>query len=248
LSFSNFTFFDEKYADSLPRCLFFQACVFNFGTEFCKNDPWPGARKNLLVNVTCVRDDVISQDGKAVTSVDDDVIIDRRNKDVMEHPNADVAEQPNADVTEQPNADVAEQPNDDVEKQLNGDITEQPNGYVISSAVDDVKILSEIEVTKTKIMERRDIVLNIVFDSKLDEGIEDFTRTILTDRWVHESVVFSAGCPPEPYAAGYRKISLVISEYYHYFQVILEFFFYLSLPFYTELLKPEDVWHNIISE
>ncbi len=188
----------KKYADSLLRCLFFQACVFNFGTEFCKNDPWPGARKNLLVNVTCVRDDVISQDGKAVTSVDDDVN-DRRNKDVMEQPNSDVKEQPNADVTEQPN--------DDVTKQPNGDIIELPNGDVTSSAVDDVKTLSDSEVTMTKIMERRDIVLNIVFDSKLDEGIEDFTKTILTDRWVHESVVFSAGCPPEPYAAGYRKIT-----------------------------------------
>jgi hypothetical protein len=184
----------KKNADSLPRCLFFQACVFNFGTEFCKNDPWPGARKNLLVNVICVSDDVISQDGKAGTSVDDDVIYDRRNKDVMEQPNADVADQLNGDVTEQSKSDV----------------TEQPNGDVIRSSVDDVKILSDSEVTMAKIMERRDIVLNIVFDSKLDEGIEDFTRTILTDRWVHESVVFSAGCPPEPYAAGYRKISPVL--------------------------------------
>jgi hypothetical protein len=144
----------------------------------------------------------------------DDYVNDRRNKDVME--------QPNSDVKEQPKADVAEQPNDDVTKQPYGDITEQPNGDVTSSAVDDVKTLSDSEVTMTKIIERRDFVLNIVFDSKLDEGIEDFTRTILTDRWVGESVVFSAGCPPEPYAAGYRKISLVISEYYHYLQVILK--------------------------
>jgi hypothetical protein len=192
--------------------LFFQACVFNFGTEFCKNDPWPGARKNLLVNVTCVSDDVISQFGNAVTSVNEDVN-DRRNKDVMEQPNGDVKEQPNAHDAEQPTGDVTEQPN--------ADVPEQPNADVISSAVDDVRTLSDSEVTMTKIMERRDIVLNIVFDSKLDEGIEDFTRTILTDRWVHESVVFSAGCPTEPYAAGYRKISLVISEYYHYLQVIL---------------------------
>jgi hypothetical protein len=136
--------------------------------------------------------------------VDDDVDDDRRNKDVME--------QPNGDVNEQPNTHVAEQPNDDVTKQPNFDVAEQPNGDVINSAVGDVKILSESEVTMTnKIMERRDIVLNIVFDSKLDEGIEDFTRTILTDRRVHESVVFSAGCPPEPYAAGYRKMPLVIS-------------------------------------
>ena len=35
-----------------------QACVFNFGNEFCLEDLLPGARKTLLTNVTCVKDEI----------------------------------------------------------------------------------------------------------------------------------------------------------------------------------------------
>ncbi|XP_042867069.1 uncharacterized protein LOC122249936 [Penaeus japonicus] len=42
---------------TLQRCLGYQACLFNFGIEFCHMDPVPGQRKNLGVNLTCVRDE-----------------------------------------------------------------------------------------------------------------------------------------------------------------------------------------------
>jgi hypothetical protein len=38
---------------SLKECLLYQACVFNFGNEFCMRDPLPGQRKLLVANVTC---------------------------------------------------------------------------------------------------------------------------------------------------------------------------------------------------
>ena len=31
--------------------------MFDFGNEFCKQDPFPGQRKILMVNVTCLIDD-----------------------------------------------------------------------------------------------------------------------------------------------------------------------------------------------
>ena len=34
--------------ESLVECLQFQACVFDFGNEFCKTDPFPGQRKILM--------------------------------------------------------------------------------------------------------------------------------------------------------------------------------------------------------
>ncbi len=40
---------------TLRQCLMYQACVFNFGNEFCSKDPWPGRRKNVDVNITCVK-------------------------------------------------------------------------------------------------------------------------------------------------------------------------------------------------
>ncbi|CAL4101596.1 unnamed protein product, partial [Meganyctiphanes norvegica] len=42
---------------SLRNCLGYQACLFNFGNEFCHMDPIPGQRKNLNLNVTCLRED-----------------------------------------------------------------------------------------------------------------------------------------------------------------------------------------------
>ena len=44
----------------LSACLHYQACVFIFSTEFCRNDPNPGFRTNLQVNVTCSLDEVVS--------------------------------------------------------------------------------------------------------------------------------------------------------------------------------------------
>ncbi len=43
------------------RCLGYQACVFNFGNEFCQKDPFPGARKILNANITCVKDHLDTQ-------------------------------------------------------------------------------------------------------------------------------------------------------------------------------------------
>jgi hypothetical protein len=121
------------------RCLFFQACVFNFGNEFCRKDPFPGARKNLNINVTCIRDDLMPQ-----------------------------------------------------------------------SHADHVP--------------KRDVVLNILYDSKLDEGIEDFEAINLTDRWVEETVVFNAGCTLDPYTAGYRNECPIDRPYYKYRHLIVLFF------------------------
>ncbi len=47
--------------DSLDKCLLYQACVFNFGNEFCLRDPIPGERKNLLTNITCTKEDVLEE-------------------------------------------------------------------------------------------------------------------------------------------------------------------------------------------
>ena len=45
---------EKSICESLVNCLLFQACVFDFGNEFCKQDPFPGQRKILMVNVTCL--------------------------------------------------------------------------------------------------------------------------------------------------------------------------------------------------
>ena len=43
---------DEKRGTSkcptLQKCLGYQACLFNFGNEFCHMDPFPGQRKVRL--------------------------------------------------------------------------------------------------------------------------------------------------------------------------------------------------------
>ena len=41
---------------TLRRCLLYQACLFNFGNEFCTVDPLPGTRKYLDTNITCVKE------------------------------------------------------------------------------------------------------------------------------------------------------------------------------------------------
>ncbi|XP_068202337.1 uncharacterized protein [Palaemon carinicauda] len=51
---------------TLQMCLGYQACLFNFGIEFCHMDPIPGQRKNLLVTLTCARDETLLADMKAV--------------------------------------------------------------------------------------------------------------------------------------------------------------------------------------
>ncbi len=45
----------EELCPTLTECLMYQACAFNYGNEFCRRDPFPGARKNLNINVTCVK-------------------------------------------------------------------------------------------------------------------------------------------------------------------------------------------------
>ena len=46
--------------------------------------------------------------------------------------------------------------------------------------------------------------MNIMYDSKLDFGIEDFENTELKLRQSAEELVFVSGCPEEPERAGYR--------------------------------------------
>ena len=104
------------------RCLLYQACVFNFGNEFCQRDPYPGNRKNINLNITCVADSL----------------------------KVNVVDLPAAEVTS-----------------------------------------------------RTESVLNIVFESKLDFGIEDFENTELTDRVVPEKFVFDGSCAPDPVGAGF---------------------------------------------
>ena len=50
---------------------------------------------------------------------------------------------------------------------------------------------------------KRERVLNIMYDSKLDFGIEDFENTELKLRESEEEFVFVSGCPEEPSLAGY---------------------------------------------
>lgn len=54
--------FNEGHCVSLVKCLHFQACVFDFGNEFCGHDPEPGHRKSIMVNVTCAPDGHWKQD------------------------------------------------------------------------------------------------------------------------------------------------------------------------------------------
>ena len=50
----------EDLCPSLKECLLYQACVFNFGNEFCLQDPLPGKRKNMDLNITCIKVETIS--------------------------------------------------------------------------------------------------------------------------------------------------------------------------------------------
>ena len=113
---------------TLTACLMHQACVFNFGNELCLRDPNPGTRKNLDVNVTCVRDSAFEELLKQAET----------SKEVME-----------------------------------------------------------------QAREKKDQVLNIMYDSKLDYGIEDFPNTVLNPRTATEDFVFRSSCPSAPATAGY---------------------------------------------
>ena len=46
-------------------------------------------------------------------------------------------------------------------------------------------------------------MLNIMYDSKLDYGIEDFPNTVLNPRTATEDFVFRSSCPSAPATAGY---------------------------------------------
>lgn len=56
---------NEGHCNSLSKCLHFQACVFDFGNEFCGRDPEPGHRKSIMVNVTCAPNGHWKQDSVA---------------------------------------------------------------------------------------------------------------------------------------------------------------------------------------
>ena len=131
---------EEKAEDLCPtlgHCLMYQACVFNFGNELCLKDPNPGTRKNLDVNVTCVRDAAFEQMLMEIKTAEGEI--------------------------------------------ENEDKVKQEQDY----------------------QERRDQVLNIMYDSKLDFGIEDFPNTVLTNRPASEDFVFHSSCPKSPRESGF---------------------------------------------
>ena len=107
---------------------------------------------------------------------------------------------------------------DDVIASLRDDVTASLSEDLIASLSDDVMELSDDviaslsdDVIVRHVQERRNVVLNILYDSQLDQLGEDLAVTHLTDRWVDESIVFDAGCPLDPYAAGYRETVLKCS-------------------------------------
>ena len=67
-----------------------------------------------------------------------------------------------------------------------------------------LRISSFDDNLQKKFNENKDRVLNIMYDSKLDYGIEDFENTKLTFRVIDEDFVFNTGCSPDPYEAGFR--------------------------------------------
>ncbi|CAH1785101.1 unnamed protein product, partial [Owenia fusiformis] len=46
----------EGRCDTLEQCIGYQACLFRFSNEFCKNDPVPNYRKTLQLSITCEQD------------------------------------------------------------------------------------------------------------------------------------------------------------------------------------------------
>ena len=52
------------FCASLPECFSYQACVFDFGNEFCRRDPQPGQRKIMMVNITCSQQNLIKDQKK----------------------------------------------------------------------------------------------------------------------------------------------------------------------------------------
>ena len=51
----------KKNNNLAPLC---QACVFDFGNEFCRRDPEPGQRKIMMVNITCVQENIVKDQEK----------------------------------------------------------------------------------------------------------------------------------------------------------------------------------------
>ena len=51
----------NKNKNLAPLC---QACVFDFGNEFCRRDPEPGQRKIMMVNITCVQENIVKDQEK----------------------------------------------------------------------------------------------------------------------------------------------------------------------------------------
>ena len=56
--------FKTKLNKNKPLAPLCQACVFDFGNEFCRRDPEPGQRKIMMVNVTCVQENIIKDQEK----------------------------------------------------------------------------------------------------------------------------------------------------------------------------------------
>lgn len=66
-----------------------------------------------------------------------------------------------------------------------------------------LKVAAVEEEVVAQFHERKEQVMNIMYDSKLDYGIEDFANTVLTFRAVEEQFVFGSSCPAAPRSAGY---------------------------------------------
>ncbi len=60
------------------------------------------------------------------------------------------------------------------------------------------------EASMDEYLTRRDLVLHIQYESRLEDGVVDIAGTELTFAKRSESAVFGTSCPANPYDAGYR--------------------------------------------
>ena len=94
-------------------------------------------------------------------------------------------------------------PNPGTRKNIDTNITcikdEKFESYLHSSKIGE-RYFDVFEEYKQK----RDRVLNIMYDSKLDFGIEDFENTDIRLREAEEQFVFESQCPPDPHSSHYK--------------------------------------------
>ncbi|XP_076054991.1 uncharacterized protein LOC143033436 isoform X2 [Oratosquilla oratoria] len=121
---------DNDFCPTLSLCLGYQACLFNYGNEFCHQDPVPGQRKMLNVNLTCLQEELFLE---ALTS-------------------------------SKPQEEVS-----DIQRKFS-------------------------------------LVKHLTYTSRLEEGVQDYSQTVIREREEKEELVFRGHCPSldESVLAGYR--------------------------------------------